>query len=358
MPTLAAEDAEKLRAFEQRIQLEGAAAFADGPAPWENWEDVGTLGTYQVWRDTTRHPPPERPPRKPLTTRLLTGLAQLAVLALLVGTAGVYLSIITPDQRLAGNGVQPPPIVLAGRPSLRPATAALPVNRSPAEAGTAVEAAATEAAGPDTAPALAMTTANQPPAAADVAATPPVATVVPLHLEQAPDATRDLALALEDLPDTAAGPMIESVPAPAEPDPSAQAGAHDAPAADMPQQLALLTPAIDTLPEKPSAPPAPAQAARNLADTWVVNLASYNYESMARRKLATFRDKGVNAELVKITVRGKPMIRIRATGYQSRHEASDWIPLLEERLELKGAWVAKYEPGIDQTVPAQVRARD
>jgi hypothetical protein len=65
---------------------------------------------------------------------------------------------------------------------------------------------------------------------------------------------------------------------------------------------------------------------------------------MARRKLAVFRAKGVNAELVHVTVKGKPMVRIRTTGYKSFREAHDWVALLEERLELEGAWVAKYQP--------------
>jgi hypothetical protein len=68
---------------------------------------------------------------------------------------------------------------------------------------------------------------------------------------------------------------------------------------------------------------------------------------MAKRKLAAFRDRGVDAELAKVMIKGKPMVRIRTTGYQSRREASDWVVLLEERLGLKGAWVAKYEPGLE-----------
>lgn len=343
MQTLAAEDAEKLRAFEQRMQTEGAAAFAAGPAPWDDWDDTGTLGTYQVWTDSTKPQPPTphfKRPRKALSTRLLTGTAQLALLALLIGSAGVYLTIITPEPRVAGNGVQPPPIVLAGHAPLRAQTATTPVNRTPGEAPAQAEPVAF------TNPTAATPAESDPESIPDEA-------LAALAVEPSPEAPaagdagveEALAMSLDTLPGTAAGPAVEAAAEPvaeaAEPVPAAEPD----PVADRPQQLALLTPAIETLPENPAARPAPAQAARELTGTWVVNLASYNYESMAQRKLDTFRDKGVNAELVKITVKGKSMIRIRATGYQSRREAIDWIPLLEERLELKGAWVAKYEPG-------------
>ena len=348
MPTIAAEDTGKLRAFEQRMQQEGVAAFAAGPAPWEHWDDIGTLGTYQVWMDTVRHTPaPEQAPRKPLTTRLLTGLAQLAVLALLVGTTGVYLSVVTPDQRVASSGIQPPPIMLAGRQSLQQVTTAQPVIR------THPEILAQDG------PATAVTTA-----ADAVDRMPLAAATVPLQEEpqSAPPADaptdagdKDLAMTLDELPGTAAGTMTGTTMAGVAAAPAAASmpaiNSADTPikapnpAADEPtQQVALHTAAIESLPGNPARKPAPAQAARDLQGTWVVNLASYNFESMAKRKLATFRDKGVNAELVHVTVKGKPMIRIRTTGYKNSREARDWVALLEERLDLEGAWIAKYQP--------------
>lgn len=343
MPTIAVEDADRLRAFEMRLQKEGAAAFADGPAPWERWDDIGTLGSYRVWMDSVRHPPAAPPPpRKPLTTRLLTGLAQLAVLALLVGTAGVYLSIIAPPQQLAYNGIQPPPIVVSGRP----VTAAQPVLRNSAVAAVPESAALPGEDLPVAAPSIAVVPLELEPVPATAGAEP-----------ESP-AAETLAASLDALPGTAAGPagsditadagLATSAPEPViTPEPVAPAAAAVTPAADAPLQLALQTPAIDRLPEKPAAPPAPAREARDLTGTWVVNLAAYNFESMAERKLAAFRKRGVNAELARVMINGKPMIRIRTTGYQSRREASDWVALLEERLALDGAWVAKYEPGLE-----------
>jgi hypothetical protein len=341
MQTIAVEDAEKLRAFEQRMQLEGADAFAAGPAPWEHWDDIGTLGTYQVWNDSVRYTAPEQTPRQPLATRLLTGLAQLSVLTLLVGSAGVYFSIITPEQ-VASSGIQPPPIVVAGRPGLQPVTTALPVIR----------------ARPDT---VADTMpANDEPETGDTAEPAPLAvTVVPLQLEPVPDTpataagdaapVEAFAMTLDTLPDTAAGPATETTTARTVAPPAQLTDAprmpHSPAVKSLPQQIALLTTASDPLPGNAAGRPAPVQEVRELANTWVVNLASYNFESMAKRKLAAFHDKGVNAELVRITVKGKPMIRIRTSGYKSFREANDWAALLEERLELDGAWVAKYQPG-------------
>ena len=97
------------------------------------------------------------------------------------------------------------------------------------------------------------------------------------------------------------------------------------------------TPAAAVQQSKTSPPP----AAQDAAGRWVVNLASYNRESTAQRMLDEFSDTGVTAELVKVTVNDKPMIRIRTTGHESYREARDWAALLEERLELNGAWVSK-----------------
>jgi len=340
MPTIAVEDTEKLRAFEQRMQMEGAAAFAAGPAPWEHWDEVGTLDHCRIWRDALRHGSPVSPPRKPLTTRLLTGLAQLALLALLVGTAGVYVSTLAPEP-VASNGIQPPPIVASDWPALRPVTRALRVVRIPAGPPAPSNPATDTATAGDTMhdmPLAGAAPAPHPGPAAPAADSPAGA------------AGQALTLALDALPGTAAGPARVSVatpetnPGPSGAEPGGKKVDADGPATDKrPQQIALHTAVIDSLPEKPADAPAPAHEVRDLAGTWVVNLASYNFESMARRKLALFQGKGVDAEIVHVTVKGRPMIRIRTTGYKSYREAIDWVALLEERLDLEGAWVAKYQ---------------
>jgi cell division septation protein DedD len=105
------------------------------------------------------------------------------------------------------------------------------------------------------------------------------------------------------------------------------------------QQPAAMPATVTTT--TPAAEAKSAAAAQPASGVWVVNLASYNHESMAQRMLQEFKDKGVAAELVKVTVNDKPMVRIRTTGYGSFREASDWAALLEERLELDGAWVSR-----------------
>jgi len=90
-----------------------------------------------------------------------------------------------------------------------------------------------------------------------------------------------------------------------------------------------------------AATPAPAAAAAPPAGDWVVNLASYTYESMARKKLSVFKAKGVNGEIERITVNDKPLYRIRVTGFESSRAARASIPDLQETLGLEGAWIAR-----------------
>jgi cell division septation protein DedD len=85
----------------------------------------------------------------------------------------------------------------------------------------------------------------------------------------------------------------------------------------------------------------PAAAATTITGGWVVNLASYTYESMARKKLAAFQAKGVNGEIERITVNDKPMYRIRVAGFESSRAARASIPDLQKTLGLEGAWIAR-----------------
>jgi len=98
----------------------------------------------------------------------------------------------------------------------------------------------------------------------------------------------------------------------------------------------------------PPAEPAPAPVKAAVEDTaeapWVVNISSYTYESMARKKLQEFRDKGVVAEVHPVMIKGKRMYRIRATGYESRTEARTWLSLLQDRLGVDSAWISKRGP--------------
>jgi hypothetical protein len=74
---------------------------------------------------------------------------------------------------------------------------------------------------------------------------------------------------------------------------------------------------------------------------WVINLASYTRESTANRKLALFQQQGVDAEVFAVTINDKPMYRIRAAGYESSRSAKADIPVMEQKLDLKGVWISR-----------------
>lgn len=74
---------------------------------------------------------------------------------------------------------------------------------------------------------------------------------------------------------------------------------------------------------------------------WVINLSSYTHKSMAERKLAEFRQKGVDAEVFTTTINDKPMHRIRVAGFQNARSAKAEISAMEQLLDLKGAWVSR-----------------
>ena len=52
---------DKLRAFEMRMQTEGAAGFADGPEPWDAWPETSYDGGNQRWESTPREHPATPP---------------------------------------------------------------------------------------------------------------------------------------------------------------------------------------------------------------------------------------------------------------------------------------------------------
>jgi len=100
---------ERQQAFKERLQAEGADSFADGPRPWEQWDESGNQGDNRVWEGTARRIYPKRKAVRSFGDRLLSGLAVVALGSMLVGIAGVFLS--TPSTpRQARSTIQPPPI--------------------------------------------------------------------------------------------------------------------------------------------------------------------------------------------------------------------------------------------------------
>jgi hypothetical protein len=104
-------DKEKLRAFEQKMHDEGADGFADGPRPWETWDESGAQSGKHVWDGKARRIYKNTPLRRSLGDRVLSGLAMIALMTMVVGIAGVYLTEEQP-RTVAWTAIQPTPIPL------------------------------------------------------------------------------------------------------------------------------------------------------------------------------------------------------------------------------------------------------
>ena len=104
-------DKEKLQAFARKMQDEGADGFADGPRPWEQWDESGSQAGSRVWEGRARRVPVKQRPARNIGDRLLSAMATIALATLIIGIGGVYFSEY-PAKQMAKTGIQPPPIVL------------------------------------------------------------------------------------------------------------------------------------------------------------------------------------------------------------------------------------------------------
>ncbi|MDX2457777.1 MAG: hypothetical protein QNL87_09735, partial [Gammaproteobacteria bacterium] len=111
---------EKQQAFRQKLHTEGADSFADGPRPWEQWDESGSQHDNRIWEGTARRIHPKHKGASGFGDRLLSGLAVVALASMVVGIAGIYLSTPTTPQQ-ARTLIQPPPI-MASRTTTSPAT--------------------------------------------------------------------------------------------------------------------------------------------------------------------------------------------------------------------------------------------
>ncbi len=316
----------QLRAFEMRMQTEGAAGFANGPEPWNHWREPDSTDDKRVWGcDRERE---ETPTGRTLCEKLLTGMATVAVATLAVGIGGVYLSSSQPVPQVALDTSQPASNVATADQAAAPSPAgsvirATAENAPSANTGAMLQEIGTAIAMSGAADNIIGTLAPPGTPLAATGTTPSIqAPAVIASADRLPQNPGSQAPAdiTADLPAPAAGtPTEESVPAPT------------TAAIDTPAKVSMVTPPV-------SSKAATDGAAEGI---WVVNISSYNYQSMARRKLQEFRDKGVNAEVYPVTINGKPMYRIRATGYESRKEAKTWLSLLQDRLGVDSAWVSK-----------------
>ena len=110
----------KQQFFREKLQTEGADGFADGPHPWEHWDESGNQNDNRVWEGSAKRVYPKQATKRGFGDRLLSGLAVVALGSMVVGIAGVYFSTPSPRQQ-AYSAIQPAPIVTS-RTTTQPAT--------------------------------------------------------------------------------------------------------------------------------------------------------------------------------------------------------------------------------------------
>jgi hypothetical protein len=382
-------DKEKLQAFARKMHDEGANGFADGPRPWEQWDESGSQAGTRVWEGSARRVPVKQRPARSTGDRLLSAMATIALATLVIGIGGVYFSEY-PEQQLAQTGIQPPPIVLtpirrtpreqhASRTVPAPAPVAATINtHETVPAPVASDTLQNNLAIPGTSPVA--DSADMPDMALDLAlayngadsvteavapaqeqATP----VTDISPETSPEASPEIIM-VETATET-----VEDIPGPQQ-DILAEA---DIPIIVLQRIVPVTRPRQDPMVadtvatenvtesqevaiiETTAQSPAPAQvtavaeehieALNKLeppaakAGGWVVNLASYTWKSTANKKIEEFRSKGVDAELVTVTINDKPMHRVRVAGFGSSRLAKQQISSLEQKLDLDGAWISR-----------------
>jgi len=374
-------DKEKLQAFARKMNDEGADGFADGPRPWEQWDEPGSLAGSRVWEGSARRIPVKQGPARSFGDRLLSAMATIALATLIIGIGGVYFSEY-PPQQLAQTGIQPPPIVLT------------PIRRSPPvqHANRTVPApdlAAATINAPEAVPAPVVTEAIQKDrtipatsAIADSTEIPDIEMDLALAYTGADSVTEAVAPAREQVTPVAdfspeiimveaATETVEDIPQPQQNIPAEE----EIPLIVLQKIIPVTRPTLNTIAtdsvttenvtpiqevatiETTAQAPAPIQvtaAAEEHIETlnkleppaakpgnWVVNLASYTWKSTANKKMEEFRSKGVDAELVTVTINDKPMHRVRVAGFGSSRLAKEQVSSLEQQLDLEGAWISR-----------------
>ena len=199
------------------------------------------------------------------------------------------------------------------------------------------------AAGLTTAESTIAETGSESAQAADPASdSPQLMTTAAVELDNLPPAAAGFATPANDAASQEAGDVAGEQAVATTPGSDTPAQDMDTPesplAGDTENTIVAMTEA-QPLSAAPS--PVAAAAAASPAGDWVVNLASYTYEAMARKKLAVFKAKGVNGEIERTTVNDKPLYRIRVTGFESSRAARTSIPDLQKTLGLEGAWIAR-----------------
>lgn len=113
--------------------------------------------------------------------------------------------------------------------------------------------------------------------------------------------------------------------------------------AQSPQPAGAAADAIAEAGAAPQEPAAQAAAAPPPPHTgnWVINIASYTNEAVARRKLAAMQQQGIDVELVTAEVNGRTIYRARVFGFDTRQEAAARAGTIQKKLGLKETWIAR-----------------
>lgn len=321
-------DREALQAFAQKMQQEGAAGFAAGPTPWDSWDEFEErVGSQrQTWQGKVKPVAERKAPSRNFGDRVLTTMTALAIVTLVIGIAGVFLTQ-QPAVQVAENNVQSP----STSPTITPEIQ-LPQEEDIAFNDASVSATpASPAAGPSV---------DQ---STDQDANPAL---------PAKSAEGDkLFTALNDLPAPAAGTVYRPSETPAEP-------ALEVVSEEPPELIIAepenSTPAEPVLWSKTNLPDVHTEPellpARDISENkqivnyggeWSINLASYLKLSTAEKMRKQFLDKGVAADLVTAIVNGKIYYRLRVTGIENKNMALIQSTIIKERLGLEDAWITK-----------------
>jgi cell division septation protein DedD len=387
-------DSDKLKAFVQKMQNEGAAGFAAGP--W-SISPGGTATARTAGSSYSRRP--SRIHRfvtsgRRLTDRILSGLALLSLSAIIVGIIGIYLTE-EPGQPIVATGdtgTVPAPHQADGKQlheirqkllitTNRLDSLAAEFRRLKHHAKTAVTdvkrlqalenrlvltvtrldtlsaeildlkqannviLAATTAAPPAAIPLEArIPTHSRTLTMSPMQRTPVVAPLVPEELQHvAADPAPAPIPAYDPLPE----PVPETVMAvnpTSEPKPEAIT-AVSASVEPIPETVAAVSTAPEPLPEtiatiSPAPEPAPAQTHHTAGD-WVVNIASYNRQKTATRYVTELQQAGIPAEQVQVTVNGRRIHRVRVAGLATRAAARTRAGALKQELGLPDIWIGK-----------------
>ena len=321
-------DREALQAFAQKMQQEGAAGFAAGPTPWDSWDEFEERvnSQRQTWQGKVKPVAERKAPSRNFGDRVLTTMTALAIVTLVIGIAGVFLTQ-QPAVQVAENNVQSP----STSPTITPEIQ-LPQEENIAFNDASVSATpASPAAGPSV---------DQ---STDQDANPAL---------PAKSAEGDkLFTALNDLPAPAAGTVYRPSETPAEP-------ALEVVSEEPPELIIAepenSTPAEPVLWSKTNLPDVHTEPellpARDISENkqivnyggeWSINLASYLKLSTAEKMRKQFLDKGVAADLVTAIVNGKIYYRLRVTGIENKNMALIQSTIIKERLGLEDAWITK-----------------